>query len=107
MNIPQDALPRYPSESERKAVAEKTRTGPIDASAGMRSTLSQAFHEQPQGETVRDKTARHPHHSAWTSHDPDRRQNERRQKKQPGVLDTRLQQRRREALLYPSVNFEI
>ncbi|MEI7614653.1 MAG: hypothetical protein WCK63_17270 [Betaproteobacteria bacterium] len=107
MNIPQEVLPHYLSESERKAIAEKTRTGPIDASAGMRSTLSQAFHEKPQGEPVLDKTARHPRHSAWTSHDPDRRHNERRQKKQPVVLDTRLQQRRREALLHPSVNFEI
>ncbi len=107
MIIPQEALTSYLSESERRLFAEKARMGAIDASAGLRSTLSQAYQRKiPAGEN-NQKTARQLRQPPATGHDPERRQHERRQKKQPVVLDTRLQQRRREVLLYPSVNFEI
>lgn len=107
MNIPLERLPSYLSESELKAFAEKTRSGPIDAAASLRSTLSQEFHGKASTEQEGKRAARNKPHAPWTIHDGERRQQERRQKHQAVVLDTRLKQRRREAVLYPSVNFEI
>lgn len=103
MRIPMETLAFYPSESEQKSLAEKARKGTIDASAGLRSTLSNSVPEKPRAKKAARKSLPPPE----SVHHEERRQHERREKTRPVVLDTRLGQRRRETRSGPSVNFEV
>ena len=105
MKIPIEALVLY-----LKAFAEKTRSGPIDGSTGLRATLSYPFPEQtrtPEGKgsaaskrQSRPETGRgHP--------DKERRQEERRKQNLPVLLDTRAGRRRQGPDGYPAINFTI
>jgi hypothetical protein len=105
MMIPADVLPNHHGEGESKGSAESTRTVPVESSAGLRSTLSQAFymHHDPIG--IRGK----PTHAWRAGFYPgeERRQHERRRQNLPALLDTRLQDRRKASGGYLSVNFNI
>lgn len=107
MRIPTENPAFYLSESEHKAFAEKTRTGPIGASAGLRSTLSDSVPEKPCVDKSGKKVSRKKPDQQDVIRNDERRQQERRERSLPVVLDTRLKQRRREIRLHASVNFEI
>ncbi len=106
MRIPEEAVFRFFEQKTQQSPVEEQRTEPVDSLAAGRDALARArsrLREQ-QAKDAQDKQERQEQRRSYAYEE--RRGQDRRQKQQDVLLDTRATPSRRKSGLYPGIDTE-
>lgn len=107
MRIPAESVPPYLGESDLKTFAEGKRPEPIDGSAKLRGTLSNAMPKRQRDFGKDIAPDEEEPKNRRKSVGEDRRRDDRRKQDLPVFLDTRTTKSRRKPAQYSKINLKI
>ena len=108
MRIPNEALPTYVSDNERKPNGEGQRAEPVDNASRLGDAMSQSRAKQGKNqEKSGDHRELELNHRRQAQASEERREHDRRKAKQPVLLDTRQAHGRRTSADYPKIDFKV